>query len=238
MAFSNGWRGPDIVADGLFYYIDPGSPNSYRGLYPSTLFNMGGTGGSTAFINGAAYSSNNDGTVFLDGTNDYLQVPAFSFPDNSGQLSLSFWVNFLTTPTGLSTILGDGAQSQTVGYLWIYVDSISTVTYQYATAFGRSTVDINGFMTGRYNTWVNICFVVDYTLATFVGYRNGVAVRTQGLLTSPSFPSTSRTRFIGSYSGLSNFANMYVGPFMMYSKTLSASEVLQNYNATKTRFGL
>jgi hypothetical protein len=31
MSFNSGWRGPNIVKDGIVLYLDPGSPNSYYG---------------------------------------------------------------------------------------------------------------------------------------------------------------------------------------------------------------
>jgi len=51
MSFNSGWRGPNIVKEGIVLYLDPGSPNSYYGgsgnvwkdisgnNYTSTLYN-------------------------------------------------------------------------------------------------------------------------------------------------------------------------------------------------------
>ena len=134
--------------------------------------------------------------------------------------------------------MGDGSQDQTIGYIWIYNDSSSNITYQYATNAGRLNMVMGGYMTGFYNTWVNMVFVVDYNLATFVGYRNGSIIANTGLGNVPSFPSANRSRLLGAYSPSLFFSNMLMGPVMMYTKTLTTSEVLQNYNATKTRYGL
>lgn len=233
-----GWRGPNIVKENLIQYLDAASGTSYSPYNSGTTFrDISGNNNNGSLTNGAIYSPNSGGIINLDGVNDFISLNAFSIPNNNGQLTLSFWVNFPTAPGSIATVLGDGQQDQTVGYLWIY-NLASTVTYQSATAGGRINIDMSNYMVGYYNTWVNMCFVANYTLSTFIGYRNGAIVINSGLGSSPSFPSASRIRAIGSYYPSLFFANMSVGPFMMYTRTLTTQEVLQNYNATKGRFGL
>ena len=237
MGFQNGWRGPNIVSDGLVLYLDAGSPNSYRPDFGTTWKDMSGNVYNGTLINGPTYSSANGGSIVFDGSNDYVGINSFGIPNNNGQLTLSFWVNYLAVPS-LGTIIGDGNQDQTIGYIWIYNDSSSNITYQYATNAGRLNMVMGGYMTGFYNTWINMVFVVDYNLATFVGYRNGSIIANTGLGNIPSFPSANRSRLLGAYSPGLFFSSMLMGPFMMHAKTLTPQEVLQNYNAQKSRFGL
>jgi len=42
----------------------------------------------------------------------------------------------------------------------------------------------------------------------------------------------------GTNMGTNAYGSGKMGNFMFYNRALSATEVLQNYNATKTRFGL
>ena len=238
MGFQNGWRGPNIVSDGLLQYLDPGSPNSYR--QTSGFFDISGNNYNSSFVNGAAYSPSSQGVMILDGINDYLNLNSFGIPNNNGELTVNMWMNVPSQPTNIASLFGDGEQSQTVGYLWCYMNGGNTsMTYQYATSAGRTTINITNYMLNSYNTWVNFCIAVGYTNSTYAIYKNGSLFVSGGLAAGSSFPSINRSKFIGVYSsGALNPLQASIGPFMMYTKILTATEVLQNYNAQKSRFGL
>jgi hypothetical protein len=236
MAFSYGWRGPNIVKDGLVLYLDPGSPNSYFNKSSTTIQDISGNRYNSTLVNGPIYESSGNGSIRLDGTNDTISIPAH--PTGSG-LTLSFWLNITSSYSNIQTIIGDGAQSNTLGYIWIYRSSTNAVAYQFATNTVRLLLaDANLFL-GSLNTWANYIFTADYT-----SYPSGsLSIYKNGTLSSTATYSSieiplSRTRYIGTYDG-SNFALPgNVGHYLEYNRALTPSEILQNFNATKTRFGL
>jgi hypothetical protein len=237
-----GWRGPNIVKEGLVLYLDAASGTSYSPYTSGTTWrDISGNGNNAFFTNGASYSTSNGGVVALDGANDFVTLNSFAIPNNNGQLSINMWINIPASPgSNLATLYGDGSQSNNIGYLWSYL-LVHDITYQYATnSVGRQNIVLSNYMLNSYNMWVNYCIVIDYTALTFAAYKNGVSFSTGGLSAAASFPTANRTRYIGAYSGGGGLFLLsgLVGPFMMYAKTLSAQEVLQNYNSVKSRFGL
>ena len=236
MAFSYGWRGPNIIKDGLVLYLDPGSPNSYFNKTSTTIQDISGNSYNSTLVNGPIYETSGSGSIRLDGTNDTISIPAH--PTASG-LTLSFWLNITSSYSNIQTIIGDGAQSNTVGYIWIYRTSPNVAQYQFATSTVRSLLNDTNLFSGSLDTWANYVFTADYTSppsGTLSMYKNGTlsSTATYSSINTP----LSRTRYIGTYDG-ANFAlpgNM--GQYLEYNRALSAVEILQNYNATKTRFGL
>jgi len=91
------------------------------------------------------------------------------------------------------------------------------------------------------DTWYNICFTYN-TTDGFVCYQNGSSVDTN------SSPNNSRTAiddnsWIGRISDADSYTEQRywegkMAIFSIYEKTLTSSEVTQNYNAFKSRFGL
>jgi hypothetical protein len=84
--------------------------------------------------------------------------------------------------------------------------------------------------------WYNVIAVYSRTTAQVLIYSNGIY---QGFRTIPA----SQTAFTSATPGLVRSAccSIYTGKlanFSAYNKALTAQEVLQNYNATKARFGL
>jgi hypothetical protein len=110
MGFQNGWRGPDIVADGLVLYLDAGSPNSYRPDFGTTWKDMSGFNNSGSLINGPTYSSANGGGIVFDGTNDY--VTGSLSTSNINEYTLDVWANITVKSTGGSPISTNGTGSQ------------------------------------------------------------------------------------------------------------------------------
>ena len=82
--------------------------------------------------------------------------------------------------------------------------------------------------------------VIEYTSGVYKAkmYRNGVLINTAGSsITTYTMPSNNLVT-LGNASGFGATLNgpMYVA--RVYDRTLSSSEILQNYNAQKGRFGL
>jgi len=215
MAF---YRGPKIITDGLIMYLDAGNTKSYPGT-GTTWYDRSGNNKNGTLVNGAVYNS---GSIAFDGVNDYVQLPTL---DTNSSFTIMFTVN-RKTGSGSTTLSGIDAS----GYLQIKVAA-------YSVQLLRSWVaGVGSGFTTSYNIDQIATFTItlDKVNQTYTCYKNGVSVGSQvvdatyitsspvlGLNTSGSEPLTG------------NFYNL-----MFYNKVLTPTEVLQNYNATKTRFGL
>jgi hypothetical protein len=246
MAFSNGWRGPDIVADGLVLYLDAGSPNSYRTGFGTTWKDISGFGYNGTLTNGPTFSSANGGSFVFDGTDDYAQ---FTNPSNlqAQNLTISLWVNPASATNVITSLIDyDHASLPVQGWVIQSEDATSNRYYYFAYYDGTKYEPATGIGAGKgvqltNSTWQNLTFTKSGT--SVLGYLNGTQTftSTAGNATISYLPSRNLriANVISTASGVGNRSyNGQVSTTQIYNKALSASEVLQNYNATKTRFGL
>ena len=89
--------------------------------------------------------------------------------------------------------------------------------------------------------WYNVCTTYDGsdTIAGLKIYVNGVQASGSTILNSSPSTITSSADFqISGRGGANNIWGGRVASANIYNRALSATEILQNYNALKGRFGL
>ncbi len=103
---------------------------------------------------------------------------------------------------------------------------------------GQSTLNQSRTNFFTDNNWVFITCVGNGTTCQF--YKNGTSFDTPGNFGTFSTGDSTRVLGIGRVNNpsVSNYWNGNVATTQIYNRALIAAEVLQNYNATKTRFGL
>ena len=215
--------GPFSIPDGLIYHIDPANPKSYIGT-GTTIYDLSGNGNTSYFTNGALYQNYQKGVVVVDGNNDYILTPVFNL---TSPVTVSAWVK---------NIAGDGS------IFGAYGTGIGYGNGENIFSFGNKYVTIQGnnfgfktfyFSDLNLNTWQNLVMTRDASNNMRV-YLNGIGSTTGAI----SYSNTLQMNQIGRYS---NFTNQYnakgsIGEVKIYNRALSASEVLQNYNASKKRY--
>jgi len=225
MSTLNGGPG-NIVTNGLVLYLDAANYLSYtsgsttwRDLSPSNI--------SGSLINGPTFSSTNAGSIVFDGVDDYVASNISSnIQENVG--TCCCWVK---TSTPGSSFRGIIVKQQ--GWGLFVVDGIFS-TYDWGNSATRSTgVNIS---TGMWN-YVAMSFTdISGTPSNNASlYLNGSLLLVTTI--QKTSPGSTVTLASGSPGG-SQFLNGNIASTQIYSRALTASEVLQNYNATKARFGL
>jgi hypothetical protein len=247
MAFSYGWRGPNIVKDGLILYVDAGSPNSFPLVNSSTTWkDISGNANNGTLVNGPTFNSGNGGAIVFDGSDDYVNLGINPSCYSPTGFTIDSWVK-LTNNAGINPILAIyNSATITSGneyifgttnsrlYGWVY--DLTNVAYR-----GRY-VTSTSFIAN--NTWCNLHMVYDGGTAnsSVKLYINGVQRDAVdfGFGTFVSIRNTSSPMAIGvRNSGLGNGTlNGSMASLKYYTRALSAQEIIQNYNAVKTRFGL
>ena len=182
-----------------------------------------------------SYSSDNGGILLLDGTDDSIGL-AF-VQDTSSSFSVEVWAksdNMDTNTSNRQTIfsLNDGIQGYFTLTLEIWGGGAVTFSgngTNYA-AIWPSGVNISNAL----NDWH--CYALSCSGGVFTWYLNGVSKSTH----TPSYSNTSSFFKIASrgsgLTGVNQPLNGKISSSKIYNKALTASEVLQNYNATKSRF--
>ena len=219
-----------VVTDGLVFYVDPGHGGSYPGS-GTTLTDLAGSNNGT-LTNGPTYSSNNGGTLVFDGTNDYVSCTSFVIP---AKITVSAWVN--PDSTSASRMLNASDDSTAVVRNWqLRTNTNGTVT---AIAFHTSSpnnIQLTTTETLSTGVWKMVSFTSDGSNLKI--YFDGVEKA------SVSFPynilgNGSVGDFLLAGRKTSSVADTFdgkQGPTAVYDRALSATELLQNYNALKNRF--
>ena len=219
--------GVNIVSNGLVLYLDASNTKSY--VSGSTTWNDVSRSGSNyrgILTNGPDFSSTNGGSILFDGTNDYLANNTYS-PFVVG--SMTYEIIFKANSNPTNGPLGSTDVINTVPYFYLDYGGGNIRTYhvgsspQYYTVKSLSVGTINHFVCTR-NGLVES------------NYSNGVS--TLGRTLSNSTGNCNGFGGVGGFSLLSIYFNCNVYMIRIYNRALSAAEVLQNYNATKSRFGL
>ena len=217
MALDNGWRGPDIVADGLVFYLDAGSPNSYRTDFGNTWKDISGNNYRGSLTNGPTFSSAGGGCIVFDGGDDYVST-TFTVPAQNTTTSFS-WNCWVYPVQNSNRDIFMGNRNTILNFI-----KLTSNNFEYY------PVALGGAMT--LNVWQNVCAVKNLT--NFFYYKNG----TQTATTTSSATLLANPFFIGGDNTAGEYGGGRVAMEQIYNRALSATEVLQNYNALKSRFGL
>ena len=219
---------PRVVTDGLVLCLDAGNTKSYPGSGTTWSDLIGSNDGT--LINGPTYSSDNGGSIVFDGSNDYVNLTSASLlPVGTSDRTI---VAFVRTPTSFPEP---------------YLHVIHWGTANISQAFGLAIFSSGGLNThpwsgapsqGTVVAGTDYCLAVSYTHSSTLHkfWINGVS---QGAGVSRSIDTGTTDARIG--ARISTPIEDW-GPsgriynVMVYNRSLTASEVQQNYNALKGRY--
>jgi len=220
--------GPDINENGLVLFLDAANRLSYPGS-GTAWSDLSGNSNTGTLTNGPTFSAANLGSILFDGTDDYINVlSSGNFSYGVGNYTLEMWFNSSISITSNKIMLEQRNASPLTGQPVIYI-SPSAKPIFYIESSGNLIV---GTTTINSNTWYHIS--VSKNSGVYTLYVNGISEGTAS--NSVSVP-TSGVRIGLDYSGASGF-NGRIPVVRVYNNiSLSATEILQNYNATKSRFG-
>lgn len=231
----------NIVRNGLIMYLDAGIPSSYPGSGTSWV-DLTGNGYNGTLVNGPSYSISGGGVITFDGTNDYASVNVNSWIRSTSSaytFSSFFYYNGDTNggaPYSLMTSPNDGNNNDgfwqhiNLGGIWYWRTEDNSS--------GESGGNVENPSTFSNGNWYNITTVVKTNSLIF--YRNGLPVSTISTTFNWANLRNDHTAFLYIATGYGELylMNGYVSNFQMYSRELSAAEILQNYNAQRGRFGI
>jgi hypothetical protein len=224
--------GPDIVENGLVLYLDAANRRSYPGSGTSWV-DLSGNGNTGTLTNGPTFDGENGGSISFDGVNDYIDFST-AFAAGKSELTFCAWVQ----PTATNAqyhIFSEGN-----GAFWQY--TITTQAwYTRDSSTGASGGRNNDISTNFFtiNVWNYMSAVYSVAGGFKKFYINGeersqTTTSVDALTTARSAPATSRIAFPtdGVY-----FSGKIATP-VLYNRALTAQEILQNYNATRSRFNI
>jgi hypothetical protein len=231
----------NIVTQGLVLNLDASLKGSYPGT-GNTWTDISENNFNGTLTNGPTFSSADYGSITFNGINSYINMsnPQLLNP-GAGSFSLDFWCNIsANVPTGSASCLLEARGTGLYGFLAIgYRNS------------GRMQLFINDNVTSAQNTyqstttpvergvWIHEAMVVDRSTQQITFYYNGLQTGNKVTITDTGSidPGSSYVYWVGGDKGGTPM-NGQIAISRQYNRALSAQEVLQNFNAYRTRYGI
>ena len=216
---------PNIVTSGLTLIIDSGYVPSYP-TTGTTWYDLSGNVNDGTLVNSPTFNSSNNGYFTFNGTTQAATLTSLNLQQN---FTLDGWFN----PSVLNgfVMFGQGTTSANQG-LHIWYSTNTNIR------FGMYANDTDFTVSTSTGNWYNIvCTYNNSSPYTKQLYLNGVE-QAGSIVGAAAYAGSGTFRLGATYSSSGQYGNGSYAGMKMYNRILSATEVLQNYNATKTRFGL
>ena len=213
-----------IVTNGLVLCLNAVDKNSYPGS-GTTWTDVAGTNNGT-LTNGPTFSSANGGSIVFDGTNDYVQT---AYSTTLNDFSICAWFKN-TSSTGYARIADKNYSS---GF---WLGQNGAITNQWGGGV-RQTSGYN-FITLSNNVWHFIAMT--RTGTTLIVYGDGITNTNTTTCGTGALDTTALSlgATINDGAGQRDWFTGNISNVQIYNRVLSSTEILQNYNAQKSRFNL
>lgn len=215
-----------IVTDGLVLNLDAGFTPSYP-TSGTSWYDLGLSNNTGDLSNGPTFSSLNGGSIMFDGADDFVGLSDYPIPNN---FSYCIWVkrNGNGDQGTRGIVISNGTNYIDVGFNNTILFSLVLLNG------GQNLIQSPNGVIAPLGVWAH--YAATYNRQQAKLYFNGVEVASSNYTLAPT---NSNTTFrVGCWDRGGFCLNGNISIAQMYSKALTAAEVLQNYNAQKSRYGL
>jgi hypothetical protein len=219
---------PRIVTSGLVLALDAADKLSYRGS-GTTWRDLSGNNNTGTLTNGPTFSTGNMGSIVFDGVDDYVNCGNNSSINLTSYITLSTWTK---KAYGSSASVAIDKGRDNYGAWSLLFDVVANKVEFHCRISGTNSSVVSNTSYGN-NIWTNITAV--FTGTNLLIYINGRLDNTTNI--SGTIGTNAIDFSIGKANDGFNWGGR-VANVLMYNTALSATDVLNNYNAVKSRFGL
>jgi hypothetical protein len=221
--------GPNISNNGLTLCVDAADRNSYSST-GATWTDLSGNN-TVTLINSPTFSTSNEGNFSFDGTDDYVQT---NYSQNTNDALITwecwFWDDSPGGFTSNTALISNYGASATTPYTSLHVYDNGNVFFGQRNSSG--TESLATYSTNVCNgIWHHIVGVVDSTNTLI--YVDGILRASQAKVTGTT---TSGQNIVIGGNHLGRYQSCRIASAKIYSRALTAVEVLRNYNTLRPRF--
>jgi hypothetical protein len=215
---------PTIVSNGLVVAYDPANPKCYPGS-GVTFYDLSGNGNHGTLTNGPTISNNLAKYTVFDGSNDYIVSSNNTGIAVSSPRTIMAWAWMGNVSSSVIARIGASASIQAYE---MQVWSSKLIMHRYS----GSPAHVESTSTVKLNRWYH--FAISYDGSNVKFYIDGAYDGVSSL----SLNTANAPLYVGYpvYTEGNGHMNGNVSQVLLYNRELSASEINQNYNATKGRY--
>ncbi len=237
--------------------VDTGSTGFSSTSNIGLWYDLSGNGYNGTLTNGPTSNVSNKGNILFDGSNDEIttNLPLTNFPSYSS-FTFETWVKITAFPAvlaangyGVTYQAGVllGATYYAGAELYWYGNAAGNAFYLYGFIRGADAYRTTSAYSFSLNQWYHCVMVNNAALGTLVLFINGTLYSSVATATLPYDPANTPTAGNIGISksqvdggGTANYRAFggQMASARVYNKALTNAEITQNYEATKTRFGL
>jgi len=234
-AFQNSQTVSIIPTSGLSLWLDAGNVASYPGS-GSTWYDLSGNNNNGTLTNGAVYDSLGGGSIYFDGTNDYVTFSSVTgMPLGNSNYTI---ITFFTSPTmirrnGLILWGTTGSSKQVNAMRTLDTSENGNTQGGLLNYWWANDLAVNTQLTN--NAWYEA--VATYNGSTRTIYKNNVSVGS-GSANTANVTNQSTLAVGRVYGAAFEYMLGNIAAVIVYNRTLSTDELTQVFNAYKGRYGL
>lgn len=216
---------PSIVTSGLVLCLDAGNTKSYTGS-GTTWTSIGGGNYTGTLTNGPTYSSTNGGGLIFDGVDDYVELNTTNIISGTSSFTIECWFNLVSGSYG--ELFGNYGSGYTTNYIWFATAGLYINGSVYVPSYTTATQGIHCIASTRDSS------------GNVVTYLDGISVNTgvltASITTGPNFRMGADTNIAGGVGGEQLNGRIY--NLKVYNVVLTASQIQQNFQALRGRYGI
>ena len=227
---------PSIITNGLRMHLDAGNAASYPGT--GTIWtDISGNGYNGTLNGGAGFSNLNGGSITFDGLDEYININSNLILNTNAGFTISSFFKITSYASSYPTLFT----------IKTSIGSALALLFQSSGTYAPLSFGWNGNYVYRpsttisANVWYNIALTYNGNgidnYSNFKIYINGVSLPLSG---SGGFAGVGQVNTLGALnSGTGGFwFKGNISNIQVYDRALASTEVLQNFNVVKSRFGL
>lgn len=233
---------PKIVTNGLKMCIDPANNRSYPGTGLGVYDLSPVLGITYSILAQASWNTSNSGSFIFPtpiGNATYSRVQSNTAQNlNTAEMTIDVWFKRTVSNNQFNMVW-----NAYLPYLSFNSSNYFLFSWGAPSGFGQSTQKtLLSTKTYSNNVWYNVCCTVtqDVTSGTSIGkiYVNGILESESPIYTVTQVYSSVTPFVLGNWTSLSYPFVGSISCFKLYNRILTDSEILNNFNALKSRFGL
>jgi len=213
---------PKIITNGLVMYLDAANERSYNG-FGTTWYDLSPSKNNGTLVNGVQFNDNNNYFTF-NGTNNYVST---TYNAQLTDFTICLWFKPGDSTNNTSVRLID--KNYQTGF-WLGKNAATGEANSWGGGVKEGGYPYGIYLTLPDTQWNFLVSVRSGTTHTL--YGNGITNTTSNTVSATALDTTIMT--IATDAAQYFKGNIAVA--QVYDRALSSTEVLQNYNALKSRF--